>query len=192
MDCSMPGLPVHHQLPQFTQTHIHQVGDAILPSHPLSSPSLPTFSLSQHQALLQSGGQSIGVSASASVLPMNIQHWFPLGWTGEYTINIWWMTISQELSCWGIPFSHPSALQHWHHLTWSWPPGRPRLLRTACSSLCSAAHPQALSNWNALHIPAICSFLCYLCMSLNRIPTYSSSYLFPLEVKSCHHVHITK
>ena len=124
MDCSTVGLPVHHQLPQFTQTHIHQVGDAILPSHPLSSPSLPTFSLSQHQALLQSGGQSIGVSASASVLPMNIQHWFPLGWTGEYTINIWWMTISQELSCWGIPFSHPSALQHWHHLTWSWPPGK--------------------------------------------------------------------
>ena len=53
MDCSMPGLPVHHQLPEFTQTHVHQVGDAIQPSHPLSSLSSPTFNLSQHQGLFQ-------------------------------------------------------------------------------------------------------------------------------------------
>ena len=53
MDCSMPGLPVHHQLPEFTQTHVHQIGDAIQPSHPLSSPSPPAFNLSQHQAPLQ-------------------------------------------------------------------------------------------------------------------------------------------
>ena len=46
MDCSTPGLPVHHQLPEFTQTHVHQVVDAIQPSHPLSSPSPPTFNLS--------------------------------------------------------------------------------------------------------------------------------------------------
>ena len=51
MDCSTPGLPVHHQLPESTQTHVHCVGDAIQPSHPLSSPSLPTFSFSQHQGL---------------------------------------------------------------------------------------------------------------------------------------------
>ena len=51
MDCSTPGLPVHHQLPEFTQTHVHWVGDAIQPSHPLSSPSPPAFSLSQHQGL---------------------------------------------------------------------------------------------------------------------------------------------
>ena len=64
--------------------------DIIHPSHPLSSPSPPAFNLSQYQGLFQwwksqlfaSGGQSIGVSASASVLPMNIQGWFPLGWTG--------------------------------------------------------------------------------------------------------------
>ena len=48
----MPGLPVHHQLPEFTQTHVHRVSDAIQPSHPLSSPSSPTFNLSQHQSLL--------------------------------------------------------------------------------------------------------------------------------------------
>ena len=51
MDCSMPGFPVHHQLLEFTQTHVHWVGDAIHPSHPLSSPSPPTFNLSQHQGL---------------------------------------------------------------------------------------------------------------------------------------------
>ena len=48
MDCKTPGLPVHHQLPEFTQTHVHWVGDAIQPSHPLSSPSPSTFNLSQH------------------------------------------------------------------------------------------------------------------------------------------------
>ena len=53
MDYSMPSLPVHHQLPEFTQTHIHRVGDAIQPSHPLSSPSPPAFNLSQHQGLFQ-------------------------------------------------------------------------------------------------------------------------------------------
>ena len=50
-DCGMPGLPVHHQLPEFTQTHIHWVGDDIQPSHPLSSPSPPLFNFSQHQGL---------------------------------------------------------------------------------------------------------------------------------------------
>ena len=53
MDCTMPGHPVHHQLPEFTQTHIHWVGDAIQPSHALSSPSPLTYNLSQHQGLLQ-------------------------------------------------------------------------------------------------------------------------------------------
>ena len=53
MKCSMPGLPVHHQLPEFTQTHVHWVGDAIQPSHPLSSPSPPAPNPSQHQSLFQ-------------------------------------------------------------------------------------------------------------------------------------------
>ena len=52
-DCSVPGLPVHHQLPELTQTHILWIGDAIQPSHPLSSPSPPAFNLSQHQGLFQ-------------------------------------------------------------------------------------------------------------------------------------------
>ena len=80
-----PGFPVHHQLPEFTQTHVNWVGDAIQPSYPPSSPSPPALNLSQHQGLFKwvaISGQSIGVSASTSVLPMNTQEWFPLGWTG--------------------------------------------------------------------------------------------------------------
>ena len=76
MDHSTPGLPVHHQLPEFTQTHVHRVGDAIQPSHLLLSPSLQSFPAKrsfQMSQLFTSGGQSIGVSASASVLAMNIQ-----------------------------------------------------------------------------------------------------------------------
>ena len=53
MNRSTPGLPVHHQLPDFTQTHVHQIGDAIQPSHPLSSPSPPALNLSQYQSLFQ-------------------------------------------------------------------------------------------------------------------------------------------
>ena len=53
MDCSVPGLPVHHQLPELTQTHVHRVGDANQSSHPLWSPSFPVFNLSKHQGLFQ-------------------------------------------------------------------------------------------------------------------------------------------
>ena len=87
MDGSTPGFPVHHQLLELTQTHVHWVGDTIQPSRPLSSPSPPAlvfpsirvFSISQFFSL---GGQSIRVSASTSALPMNILNWSPLGWTG--------------------------------------------------------------------------------------------------------------
>ena len=83
---------VHHQLPEFAQTHIHRVSDAIQPSHPLSSLSPPTFNLSQHQGLFQgqffaSGGQNIGVSASASVLPMNTQDWSSLRLTSLISLQ---------------------------------------------------------------------------------------------------------
>ena len=92
MNCSTPALPVHHQLPEFTQTHLHWISDVIQPSHPLSSPSPPALNLFKHQCLFQhqffaSGGQSTGASVSASVLPMNIQDWFPLGWTGWISLQ---------------------------------------------------------------------------------------------------------
>ena len=93
MNHSTPGLPVHHQLPESTQTHVHWVSDAIQPSHPLSSSS-PAFNLSQHHGLFiwkdqlfASGGQSIAVSASTSVFPMNTQDWSPLGWTGWISLQ---------------------------------------------------------------------------------------------------------
>ena len=92
MNRSTPGLPVQCQLPEFTQTHVHQVHDAIQPCHPLSSPSPPAFNLSQHQGLfrwISSSHQywSVGASTSASVLPMNIQGWFPSGWTGWISLQ---------------------------------------------------------------------------------------------------------
>ena len=79
MDCSTPGLPVLHQFLEFTQTHVHRACDAIQPSHPLpsfftscpqSSPASVSFPMSQ---FFVSGGQSIGASALASVLPVNVQ-----------------------------------------------------------------------------------------------------------------------
>ena len=93
MDCSTPGLPVHHQLPESTQTCVHRVSDAIQPSHPLSSPSSPNLNLSQHQGIFKwvssshQGGQSIEVSASISVPPMNTQDWLPLRWTGWISLQ---------------------------------------------------------------------------------------------------------
>ena len=87
MNHSTPGLPVHHQLPEFTQTHVHWVSDAIQPSHPLSSPSPLALNPYQHQSFPMSqlftwGGQSTGVSALASFLPKKSQGWSPSEWTG--------------------------------------------------------------------------------------------------------------
>ena len=93
MDCSTPGFPILHYLLDIAQIHVHRVSDAIQSSHPLSSPSPPTFNLSQHLFQMSQfftlGGQSIVVSASASILPMIIQDWFPLGWTG-------WISLQSE------------------------------------------------------------------------------------------------
>ena len=71
MDCSTPGFPDHHQLLELTRTHVHRVGDTIQPSHPLSSPSPPAFSLSQHQGLFQWISSSHQV---AEVLEFQLQH----------------------------------------------------------------------------------------------------------------------
>ena len=71
MDCSMPGLPVHHQIPEFTQIHVHWVSDTIQPSHPLSSPSSPAFNLSQHQGLFK---WVSSLHQVAKVLEFQLQH----------------------------------------------------------------------------------------------------------------------
>ena len=96
MNCSTPGLPVHHKLPESTQTHVPWVCDAMQTTHPLSSSvipfsscpqSFPASGFSQMSQLFAWGGQSIGTSASTSVLPMNTQDWSPLGWTGWISLQ---------------------------------------------------------------------------------------------------------
>ena len=109
MNRSTPGLPVHHQLPEFTQTHVHGVSDAIQPSHPLSSPSTPALNLSQHQGLFQWVNFSHQV---AKVLEFQLQHqslqWtpktdLPLGWTG-------WISL-QSKGLWRV-FSNTTVQKH--------------------------------------------------------------------------------
>ena len=85
-------LPVHHQLLEFAQTHVHRVSDAIEPSHPLSSPSPPAPNLSQHQSFPMSqlfawGVQSTRASALASFLPKKSQGWSPSEWTGWISLQ---------------------------------------------------------------------------------------------------------
>ena len=92
MNHSTPGLPVHHKLLEFTQTHVHQVSDAIQPFHPLSSPSPPAPNPSQHQSLFQWVSSlhevaKAGVSASASFLPKKSQGWSPSEWTGWISLQ---------------------------------------------------------------------------------------------------------
>ena len=92
MNCSIPGFPVHHHLPELAQSHVHRARDAIQPSGPLlplfsclqSFPASGCFLMSQ---FFTPGGQSIGASTSASVLPMNILSWFPLGLTGLISLR---------------------------------------------------------------------------------------------------------
>ena len=92
MNRSTPGLPVHNQLLEFTQTHVHWVSDAIQPSHPLSSASPPAPNPSQHESFPMSqlfawGVQSTGVPALVSVLPKNTQDWSPLEYTGWISLQ---------------------------------------------------------------------------------------------------------
>ena len=92
VDCSTPGFPVHHQLLELAQTHVHWVSDAFQLFHPLSSPSPPAFSLYQHQGLFQWVSSShqvakVGASALASALPIKIQDWSPLEWTGWISLQ---------------------------------------------------------------------------------------------------------
>ena len=92
MNCSTPGLPVHHQLPESTQTHVHLVGDAIQPSHPLSSPSSPALNLSHHQGLFKwvSSSHQVAKVLEFQLQPQSFQ-WTPridpLGWTGWISLQ---------------------------------------------------------------------------------------------------------
>ena len=108
MGGSMPVFPVPHYIPEFAQMQIHWIDDGIKASGPLPSPSPLVLKFSQKQGLSNELGPSIrwsniGASASASVLPMNIQNWFPLGWTG------WIALLSKGLS---RVFSNTTAQKH--------------------------------------------------------------------------------
>ena len=103
MDCSRPGLPVHHQLLEFTQTHVHWVCDAIQPSYPLSSPSPPAFNLSQHQGLFKWVSSSHQV---AKVLEFQLQH---QSFQGTFRIDSFRMDWLDLLAVQG---THKSLLQH--------------------------------------------------------------------------------
>ena len=128
MDCSMPGFFVHHQIPELTQTHVHRIGDAIQPPHPLSSHSPPAFNLSQHHGLFQwvsSLHQVAKVlelhSAWASVLPVNIQGWFPLGLTGLISLQSKGLSrVFSSTTIWKHQFfsAQPSVWPNSYICTW--------------------------------------------------------------------------
>ena len=89
MNHSTPGFPVHHQLPEFAQTHVHRVCEAIQPSHPLSSPSPPTLNLSQHQGFYQWVSSSYEVAKVLKFQPQHqsFQDWPPFGWIGWISLK---------------------------------------------------------------------------------------------------------
>ena len=120
-----------YQFPEFAQTHIHWEDDAIQPPNPLSSPSPAALNLSQHQGLFMSqlftsGCQSIGVSASTSVLPRNTQDWSPFGWTDWISLQskglsrVFSNTTVQKHQFFGAQFSSQSN-SHTH----TWPLEKP-------------------------------------------------------------------
>ena len=120
MDCSTPVFPVRHQLPELAQTHAHWVSDAIQPSHPrrpLLLPSIfPASGSFQMNQFFASSGQSIGVSTSPSVLPVNIQNWFSLGWTDSISLEskgfsrVVFNTTVEKHQVFGIQLSYGPAL----------------------------------------------------------------------------------
>ena len=126
INCSMPGLPILHYLPEFAQIHIHWVNDAIQPFHPLSPPSPSALNASQHQSLFQcqlftSAGPGIGASASASILPMNIQGWVLLGLTGLISLKSTGLSrIFSRTTIWKPHFfgTQPSLWSNFHICIW--------------------------------------------------------------------------
>ena len=126
MDFSMPHFNCLHYLPEFAQTHVHWISDAIRPSHPLLPPSLPStfpsiMDFSPVSWLFASGGRSIGASASASVLPMNTQGWFPLGLTSLISLLSKGLArVFSNTTVWKHQFfgAQPSLRSNSHIHTW--------------------------------------------------------------------------
>ena len=155
MDCSTPGSSVFHCLPEFGQIHVQWVSDAIQPSHPLvpfsshlqSFPASGSLPMSQ---FLTSGDQNIAASASASVLPMNIQDGCPLGWTGCISLQ------SKGLSSF---FSNTTVQKHQFFGVW------PSLWSNSHIHTWLLGKPQL---WLHGPLPAkrcLCFLICCLCLS---------------------------
>ena len=130
-NCSMPGFPVHHQLPEFTETHVQPVSDAIQPSHPLSSPSPlapnpSSIRVFSNESSLRMRWQSTGVSALASFPPEESQGWSPSKWTGWISLQskglsrVFSNTTAQKHQFFGAQLSSQSN-PHIH----TWPQGKP-------------------------------------------------------------------
>ena len=106
IDCSRPGFPVHHQHPEFMQTHVHWVGDAIQPSHPLSSPSPPALNLSQHQGLFK---WVSSLHQVAKVLEFQLQHQ-SFQWTfGLISFRMDWLDLLAVQGTLKSLLQHPSS-----------------------------------------------------------------------------------
>ena len=112
MDCNTPGFPVHHQLPEFTQTHAHWIGDAIQPSHPLSSPSPLAFNLSQHQGLFEwVSSHQMAKAPYKYKLPLSLERHLWLLFTCSWGL----LTVQPEAETWWSHFSpnFPCLLLQW-------------------------------------------------------------------------------
>ena len=148
MDFSTPGLPVHHQLPEFTQTHVRWVGDAIQPSHPLSSPSSPTFNFPQHQGLF------LWVSS------LLICHLSGLRWPSDElveVINLWPSLTRRVLTssiCYRFSFIAVQSLSHVQLFENPW--------TAACQAYLSITIPWSLLKLMSINsvIPSNHSILC--------------------------------
>jgi len=137
MNCSTPGCPIHHQLLELTQTHIHWISDAIQPSHPLSSPSLPPFNLSQHQGLFKWVSSSHQV---AKLLELQLQHIPSNVYSVLISLRIDWLALL------AVQGTLKSLLQH--H---SW---KASILRCSAFFIVQLSHPYmttgktiALTRW---------------------------------------------
>ena len=152
MNCSRPGLPVHHQLPEFTQIHVHRVGDAIQTSHPLSSPFPPAPNPSQRQSLFQLfawGGQSTGVSALVSEIYNFLERCalMPTGalcpWTSRMRVNKTFSNWSPEQN------QHSSVKFQLETRTSSWPGPCTGLIAVTTLAIPSAG------TWGNAHQPNV-------------------------------------
>ena len=183
MDCSTPGLPVHCQLPELTQTHVHRVGDAIQPSSsvvPFSSclQSFPASGSFQMSQFFTSGGQSTGVSAS--VRPMNIQDWFPLGLffnESHFTREESW------LKCSAIIMNYFTLLVTDWWMLFHTPNNKPRTKEWLLSpSQSPVLEILSLVGWKRVNGMWLCS-ISYICSAIKDSGTYLSLEGLMLKLK---------